>query len=238
MTNISPASPDTLDCVSRPGENAFAVVLLAVSAFIIVTTEFVIVGLLPQLAADLGVSISTAGVLVTLFAFTVMLFGPVLTVLLSHLDRKRLFIALLLVFAGSNALAALSTNIWTLGVARFIPAVALPVFWGTASDTAGQIAGPDRASRSVANVYYGITGAMIFGILAGTLGGAAFGWRGTFWTLAVLLLLMAALLVFFMPSLAAPQRLRVRAQLRILKRRSFLAQLALSVVAFVRRQGS
>lgn len=106
----------------RPTGHALAVVLLAVSAFVIVTTEFIIVGLLPDLAHDLGVTVATAGWLVTLFGFTVMLFG-----LVSHLDRKAPFIAILLVFAGSNALAAAAPNIEVLAMARFLPAIALTV---------------------------------------------------------------------------------------------------------------
>lgn len=85
-----------------------SVAILAFSAFLIVTTEFLIVGLLPALARDLDISISMAGQLITLFAFTVMIFGPPLTAVLSHLDRKKLFVAILLIFAASNALAAVS----------------------------------------------------------------------------------------------------------------------------------
>ena len=107
-----------------------SVAILAFSAFPIVTTEFLIVGLLPALARDLNISVSMAGQLVTLFAFTVMLFGPPLTAMLSHLDRKKLFAAILLIFAASNALAAISDSFWLLAVARLIPALALPVFWG------------------------------------------------------------------------------------------------------------
>lgn len=162
---------------SPPAGNALAVLLLAVSAFIIVTTEFIIVGLLPGLARDLGVTVATAGWLVTLFGFTVMLFGPLLTGLVSHLDRKALFVVILLVFAGSNGLAAAAPNIGVLALARFLPAIALPVFWGTASETAGMIAGPGRESRAVSNVYMGIAGAMVLGIPLGTLAGDMFGWR-------------------------------------------------------------
>ncbi|KVC48019.1 hypothetical protein WI72_30260 [Burkholderia ubonensis] len=79
-----------------------SIALLAISAFVIVTTEFLIVGLLRALARDLRVSISTAGQLVTLFAFTVMLFGPFLTAALSHVERKRLFIAIMFVFAAAS----------------------------------------------------------------------------------------------------------------------------------------
>jgi DHA1 family inner membrane transport protein len=209
-----------------------AVLLLAISAFVIVTTEFIIVGLLPALARDLDISISIAGLLVTLFAFTVMLFGPILTAALSHFERKRLFVVILLLFAGSNALAAAAPSIWLLGLGRFIPALALPVFWGTASETAAELVGPEKAGKAVANVYLGISGAMVLGIPLGTLASTVLGWRGTFWGLSGLSLLMAALLMAVMPTLAKPGRVRLAEQARILKDAYFLGNVALSVLVF------
>ncbi|WP_440975203.1 MFS transporter [Pseudoxanthomonas winnipegensis] len=214
------------------GRGGLSIVILAVAAFVIVTTEYLNVGLLPGLARDLEISISAAGQLVTLFAFTVMLFGPVLTALLSHVERKRLFVVILLIFAASNALAAIAPNVWVLAVARFIPALALPVFWGTASETAGQIVGPQRAGRAVSQVYLGISAALLFGIPLGTLAADAIGWRGTFWILAGLSLLMALALTVFMPRVARPERLRLAEQTRILKDPFFVANVVLSVVVF------
>ncbi len=230
MTTLSPSAAGSSSRQQSSG--GLAIALLAISAFVIVTTEFIIVGLLPGLARDLGISVSSAGWLVTLFAFTVMLFGPLLTGLVSHFDRKRLFVVLLLVFAAANGLAAAAPNIWVLSVARFILAVALPVFWGTASETAGQIAGPDRSAKAVANVYMGIAGAMVFGIPLGTLAGDAFGWRGTFGALAALSLVMAGLLAVTMPKTAKADRVELSAQYRILKDRSFVGNLVLSVLVF------
>ena len=212
--------------------NGLAVLLLAISAFVIVTTEFIIVGLLPGLARDLDISVAAAGQLVTLFAFTVMLAGPFLTAMLSHFERKRLFVVILLIFAGANALAAAAPNIWILGFARFLPALALPVFWGTASETAGTLAGPERSGKAVANVYLGISGAMVLGIPLGTLASDAFGWRGTFWGLSGLSLLMGVLLFFVMPTLARPARVRLAEQAKILKDPYFLGNVVLSVVVF------
>ncbi|WP_197540996.1 MFS transporter [Xenorhabdus doucetiae] len=209
-----------------------SIVILAVAAFIIVTTEYLIVGLLPALSRDLNVSISATGQLVTLFAFTVMLFGPVLTALLSHIERKRLFIVILLIFAVSNALAAVAPNIWVLAIARFIPALMLPVFWGTASETAGQIVGPQRAGRAVSQVYLGISAALLFGIPLGTLASDSIGWRSTFWGLAGLSLLMAILMFIFMPTVARPEKIKIKEQTRILKDPRFVANVALSVVVF------
>jgi DHA1 family inner membrane transport protein len=84
--------------------------ILALSAFVIITTEFLILGLLPGIARDLDISISIAGQLVTLFAFTVMLAGPPLTAALAHIDRRKLFTATLILFAAANALAAVASN--------------------------------------------------------------------------------------------------------------------------------
>lgn len=229
VTLLSPAA------VAAPAVAAgrgLAVLLLAVAAFVLVTTEFVIVGMLPGVAGALDISIPTAGLLVTLFAFTVMLFGPALTVMLSHIERKRLFIGILVMFALSNALAALAPDIWVLGLARFIPALALPVFWGTASETAAEIAGPERAGRAVSNVFMGISAAMVFGIPLGTLAEDAIGWRGTFWGLAALSLGVAGLLAVFLPTLARPARVAIGAQLSILQDRFFVGNIVLSVLVF------
>nr|WP_260986250.1 MFS transporter [Bordetella genomosp. 13] len=218
---------------TAPDQTGSATTLvLAVAAFVIVTTEFLIIGLLPPIARDLSIPISTAGQLVTLFAFVVMVCGPILTAWLSHWERRQLFVLILLLFAGSNALAALSANYWILAVARIIPALALPVFWGTASDTAAQIAGPARAGRAVSTVYSGISAAMLFGIPVGTLAADGIGWRGAFWLLAGLSLLCALLLWTQMPRQAAAARVSLKEQARIFKDAFFVGNIALSALVF------
>jgi len=211
---------------------SLSILILAIAAFLIVTTEYLIVGLLPALSRDLGISISAAGQLVTLFAFTVMLAGPPLTAWLSHVDRKTLFVVILLVFAASNALAAMAANIWVLAFARFVPALALPVFWGTASETAGQLAGPERAGQAVSRVYLGISAALLFGIPLGTVAANSIGWRGAFWALALLSVLMAAALWALMPPTERSERVRFGQQARLFREPYFLANVALSVIVF------
>lgn len=209
-----------------------SIAILAVAAFVIVTTEFLIVGLLPALARDLSITVATAGQLVTLFAVVVMLCGPLLTASLAHLERKRLFIVILVIFALSNALAALAWNIWILAVARLVPALALPVFWGTASETAAQIAGPQKSGRAVSTVYLGISAAMLFGIPLGTLVSEAVGWRAAFGLLALLSLLVAVLIAAVVPRVRSAPSGGMAAQARILKSPFFLANVALSVLVF------
>ena len=229
MSFSSPAAPSAPVAKTH---QPLAIVVLAIAAFVIVTTEFLMVGLLPALARDFHVSVSLAGQLVTLFALVVMLFGPPLTAWLGHIDRKRLFVGILALFAGSNALAALSPSIGVLAFARLLPALALPVFWGTASETAAQLAGPERAGRAVAMVYLGISGAMLFGIPLGTLAGDAVGWRAAFWALAALSLLVAALLHAVMPTMAATVRVSLATQARIVRDPRFVANVALSITVF------
>ncbi|WP_176506668.1 MULTISPECIES: MFS transporter [Pseudomonas] len=222
----------TAQVASSPRSAGISIAILAFSAFLIVTTEFLIVGLLPALARDLNISIAMAGQLVTLFAFTVMVSGPPLTAALSHLPRKKLFIGILLLFAAANAVAAASSSFWLLAVARVVPALALPVFWGTASETAGQLAGPQRAGQAISRVYLGISAAMLLGIPLGTVAASAIGWRGAFWLLAGLSLLMAAAMWIYMPSVARTAKVDFLQQARIFKEPRFLANVLLSVVVF------
>jgi len=227
-----PTSSTVVAQPAAPASASLSIFILALAGFLVVTTEFLIVGLLPALSRDLGISISMAGQLVTLFAFTVMLFGPPLTAWLSHLDRKALFIAVLLVFALSNALAAVATNIWVLALARFIPALALPVFWGTASETAAELAGPGKAGQAVAKVYLGISAALLFGIPLGTIAANSIGWRSAFWILAALSLAIALALWRLMPAVARARRVDFRSQARLFREPFFLANVALSILVF------
>ena len=230
MSNAS--SPAAVVQPTATPSATLSIFILALAGFLVVTTEFLIVGLLPALSRDLGISISMAGQLVTLFAFTVMLFGPPLTAWLSHLDRKALFIGVLIVFALSNALAAVASNIWVLALARFIPALALPVFWGTASETAGELAGPGKSGQAVAKVYLGISAALLFGIPLGTLAANSIGWRSAFWLLAILSLVIAFALWRLMPTVARAKRVDFRSQARLFREPYFLANVALSILVF------
>lgn len=222
----------SVDALPR-AKAGLAVFVLAMAAFAMLTTEFIIVGLLPALSRDMNISITAAGQLVTLFAFVVMLFSPFLTAMLSHFERKKLFIGILLIFVISNFLAAMATNYWMLACARILAALALPVFWGTASETAAQLAGPGRSSQAVARVYLGVTGALVFGIPLGTLAGDALGWRGSFWLIGALCLIAVLMLMIFMPKSHPVNQLKEgEKQTVILKDWRFLLHVLLSVVVF------
>ena len=207
--------------------------LLSAAGFTILTTEFVIIGLLPPMARDLRVSVSQAGLLVTLFAVTVAVVGPLLTARVAHYERKTLFVGTLLLFALSNVLAALSPNIAVMAVARFIPALGLPVFWALASETGMRIMGPEQAGKAVSMVGTGVVAATIFGIPIGTLISDRFGWRTAFATIAVLALVKAVMLFVFMPRIQLDQEcVPVWRQMKILSEPRMLGHVLLSLLVF------
>ncbi|MCC0559493.1 MFS transporter [Pseudomonas aeruginosa] len=184
------------------------ILLLAAAGFTILTTEFVIVGLLPALAADLQVSVAQAGLLVSLFAFSVAAFGPFLTAALAGVERKRLFVACLLLFAAANALAAV------------------------AGETAAHLAGPSREGRAVALVFFGIVAATVLGIPIGTLIADAWGWRLAFAALAALALAKALLLAAWLPRIPGRPGISLRSQASVLRQPLVLGHLLLSLLVF------
>ncbi|AXK52798.1 MFS transporter [Pseudomonas protegens] len=209
------------------------ILLLSAAGFTVLTTEFIIVGLLPSIARDLQVSVSQAGLLVTLFAFTVAAFGPFLTAYFARFPRKQLFISVLLMFGLANTLAALAPNIWVMSLARLVPALGLPVFWALASETAVDIVGPDYAGRAIAKIGFGIVCATVFGIPVGTLIADAFGWRSAFGLLAVVAFGKALLLWVYLPTTKAHnQQASLRSQFRILRSPLMQGHVLLSILVF------
>lgn len=211
----------------------FPILLLSAAGFTVLTTEFVIVGLLPAIARDLDISVSQAGLLVTLFAFTVAAFGPFLTAYFSRFERKRLFITILIMFGVSNVLAALAPNIGVMGIARLIPALGLPVFWALASETAVDIVGPEYAGRAIEKIGFGIVCATVFGIPVGTLISDAFGWRSAFAILALVAFAKALLLWVYLPKTHKHEEsVSLLSQFKILRSPLMLGHVLLSVLVF------
>lgn len=209
------------------------ILLLSTAGFTILTTEFLIIGLLPPLARDLQVTVSQAGLLVTLFAFTIAAAGPFLTALCSNMNRKRLFIGTLIIFGVSNTIAAWAPNYTVMALARFVPALALPVFWSLASATAIELAGPARAGRAISMVGFGIVAATVFGIPIGVLISDAYGWRSAFGVLAVVSFAKAAMLYLFFPQPAQRvERLALRTQMGILRNPYVIGHVLLSLLIF------
>lgn len=222
----------------RSTNNELSILLLSLAAFVIVTTEFIIIGLMPNMARDLEISIPVAGQLVTSFALIVVFAGPPLTALVAKVERRALFTAILVAFAIGNVAVALAPGFWTVLLARVVPAALLPVFWGVGSDAAAMLVSKENAGRAISKVYFGVTGALLFGIPLGTVLGDAIGWRGAFWILAAMSLLMAVLLHTAMPKLFPAETQGLREQIGSLSNRFFVANLLLSFTIFTAMFGA
>ncbi|MBD1381827.1 MFS transporter [Metabacillus arenae] len=163
-----------------------ALMALAISAFGIGTTEFVPVGLLSSLAGDLNISITLAGLLISGYAMGVAVGAPVLTALTNRMNRKSLLMLLMLVFIIGNSVAAMSTSFGLLLVARFITAFSHGVFFSIGSTIAADLVPENKRASAIAFMFTGLTVATVTGVPLGTFIGQAFGWRSTFWAVAIL----------------------------------------------------
>ncbi len=156
---------------------------LAIASFGIGTTEFVIVGLLPDVARDLGVAVPRAGLLVSLYALGVVFGAPLMTLALAGMPRRRALLGLLLLFVLGNAACALAPGYGLLLAARVLTSLTHGTFFGIGAIVAAGLVAPRQRSRAVALLFSGLTLANVLGVPAGTALGQAFGWRATFWAI-------------------------------------------------------
>ncbi|MFL5160141.1 MAG: MFS transporter, partial [Microvirga sp.] len=158
-----------------------ALYALTAGAFGIGVTEFVIMGLLLQVSADLGVSISAAGLLISGYALGVVVGAPLLTTLTGRWSRKTVLLALMVVFTLGNLACAVAPDYATLMAARVLTAFAHGTFFGVGSVVATSLVPADKKASAIAIMFTGLTVANILGVPFGTWLGQAYGWRATFW---------------------------------------------------------
>ncbi|WP_395452778.1 MFS transporter [Acidovorax delafieldii] len=202
-----------------------ALLALTLSAFAIGTTEFVIVGLLPTVAADLSISIPSAGLLVSLYALGVAVGAPVLTALTGKLPRKALLLALMALFTAGNLLAWQAPSYETLVAARILTGLAHGVFFSIGSTIATGLVPREKAASAIAIMFTGLTVALVTGVPLGTFIGQHFGWRETF--LAVSTLGAAA---FIGSALFVPRNLAHTPPASLLQQAKVLAEPRLLLV--------
>lgn len=163
-----------------------ALLALTLSAFAIGTTEFVIVGLIPTVAADLGIGLPSAGLLVSLYALGVAIGAPVLTALTGKLPRKALLLGLMALFTVGNLLAWKAPSYETLVAARILTGLAHGVFFSIGSTIATGLVPKEKAASAIAIMFTGLTVALVTGVPLGTFIGQHFGWRETFLAVSAL----------------------------------------------------
>ena len=206
---------------------------LTLSAFAIGTTEFVIVGLVPTIANDLNVSLSSAGLLVSLYALGVAIGAPVLTALTGRWNRKAVLIILMAFFIVGNVMAWMAPGYETLIVARVLTGLAHGVFFSIGSTIATSLVDKDKQASAIAIMFTGLTVALVTGVPLGTWIGQHFGWRATFLVVSVLgaiALIGSALLVPSNLKQAAPARISV--QLKVLTQPRLLLVYGITAVGY------
>ncbi|MEH7359346.1 MFS transporter [Priestia megaterium] len=212
---------------------ALPLLALAISAFGIGTTEFVPVGLLSSLADDLNISITLAGLLISGYAMGVAFGAPVLTALTSKMSRKSLLMLLMVIFIVGNSVAALSTSFGLLLIARIITAFSHGIFFSIGATIAADLVPEDKRASAIALMFTGLTVATVTGVPLGTFIGQAFGWRATFWGVAllgVIAIIASALLVPKNLKEAPPAKFSD--QLKILKNGPLLLSFAITALGY------
>ncbi|GAA2604728.1 MFS transporter [Streptomyces axinellae] len=184
---------------TRPGRLPPVTYVLALGTFLMGTTEFVVAGLLPEIAGDLRVSVSQAGLLITVFALGMVVGAPLMAMLTLRLPRRWTLILTLVVFAAGHAVVALGSSFALLLGARFVTAMATGAFWAVANVVATRAAGPAAGSRALGVVGSGAMLANVVGVPLGAFAGQLMGWRGPFWALAVLAVAATALIARSVP---------------------------------------
>ena len=177
-----------------------ALLALTISAFAIGTTEFVIVGLIPTIAEQLGVTVPSAGLLVTIYAIGVAIGAPVLTALTGRVPRKLLLISLMVLFTLGNLLAWQSPSYESLVVARLLTGLAHGVFFSIGSTIATSLVAKEKAASAIAIMFGGLTVALVTGVPLGTFIGQHFGWRETFLTVSLIGVIATIASIILVPN--------------------------------------
>ncbi|UVK40901.1 MFS transporter [Mesorhizobium sp. AR10] len=176
------------------------ILALAIASFCIGTTEFVIMGLLPEIAGDLGVSIPSAGLLVTGYALGVVFGAPIVAVATARLPRKPVLIGLATLFVIGNLFCAIAPNYWTLMAARVFTAFGHGAFFGIGSVVAASLVPRNKRASAMALMFAGLTLSNILGVPGGTALGEAYGWRATFVAVVGIGLISVAAIAWLVPS--------------------------------------
>ncbi|UQN29213.1 MFS transporter [Brachybacterium kimchii] len=178
------ASPAPL----APERLRLVILAMALGAFAIGTTEFASMGLLPQIARSVEVSVPQAGMLITLYALGVVIGAPVVTIAAARMPRARLLVLLIALIGAGNLISAIAPTFSILAIARFVAGLPHGAFFGVAALVASRLSPPGRRARSVSKVMLGLTIATMLGVPASTALGQSVGWRAAYWIVVVLAL--------------------------------------------------
>ncbi|MET7861365.1 MFS transporter [Streptomyces sp. NPDC005318] len=209
-----------------------ALLALAIGAFGIGTTEFVIMGLLPEVAADFQVSIPTAGFLVTGYALGVVLGAPLMTVLGTRVTRKRMLMVLMGLFVIGNVVSAVAPVFGVMLAGRVIASLAHGAFFGIGSVVAADLVAPQKKAGAIAMMFTGLTVANVIGVPLGTYIGQNVGWRTTFFIVAALGVVGLLGVARLVPEQPKAEGVRLRHELAAFRNVQVLLAMAMTVLGF------
>ncbi|GGQ41322.1 DHA1 family inner membrane transport protein [Actinomadura coerulea] len=209
-----------------------ALLALAIGAFGIGTTEFVIMGLLPQVGADLGVSVPTAGLLVTGYALGVVAGAPIMTVLGTRISRKNMLMLLMGLFILGNLISAAAPVFAVMLTGRVVASLAHGAFFGIGSVVAAELVAPDKKAGAISMMFTGLTVANVVGVPLGTFVGQSAGWRVTFLIVAALGVLGLAGVARLVPDVPKPEGVRLRHEVAAFRNTQVVLAMAMTVLGF------
>ncbi|HEV7368854.1 MFS transporter [Arenibaculum sp.] len=209
-----------------------SVAVAAFAAAVIVATGFIVVGLLPEMARNLGVSLAGAGAYVSWFAVSAALLGPPLTIAAGGIRPRRVLVAVLLVFAAGNLACVLAPGHAVVLAVRVVQGAVLPVFVSVAGVAVVGLAGPGREGRALAGINAGVVAGLVLAVPAGVALAGRAGWPASFLGLAALATLAALAVGAAFPDMGGPDRRPVRGQVGLFRQPGFPAHLLLSATLF------
>jgi DHA1 family inner membrane transport protein len=209
-----------------------ALLALAIGAFGIGTTEFVVMGLLPQISGDFGVSVPTAGLLVTGYALGVVAGAPLMTVIGTKVSRKRMLMLLMGLFVVGNLVSAVAPVFAVMLVGRVIASMAHGAFFGIGAVVAAELVAPEKKAGAIAMMFTGLTVANVVGVPLGTYVGQSAGWRVTFVLVAALGVVGLLGVARLVPDLPRAQGVRLRHELAVFGNVQVLLAMGMTVLGF------
>ncbi|CAG7646888.1 MFS transporter [Actinacidiphila bryophytorum] len=209
-----------------------ALLALAIGAFGIGTTEFVIIGLLPQVADDFGVTVPTAGLLVTGYALGVVVGAPLMTALGTKVTRRRMLMLLMGLFVVGNLISAAAPVFAVMLAGRIVASLAHGAFFGIGSVVAAEVVPPAKRAGAIATMFTGLTVANVVGVPLGTLVGQGAGWRVTFVIVAGLGVLGLLGVARLIPDLPRPEGVSLRHELAVFRNVQVLLAMGMTVLGF------
>ncbi|WP_156758804.1 MFS transporter [Microbacterium karelineae] len=208
-------------------------IALALGAFGIGLTEFVIMGLLPEVAADFAVSEATAGWLISGYALAVVLGALVLTAATTQLPRKPVLLSLIVLFIIGNVLTAIAEDYGVAMIGRIVAALCHGAFFGIGSVVAASLVAPEKKAGAIAIMFTGLTAANVFGVPFGTFLGQQLGWRSTFWAISAIGVLAFIGIAALVPKLHSPEeKVSVRRELAAFRSGQVWLSLTVTILAY------